>query len=465
MRFPDNHCISSSGKFSEKDLKVEIHARVGNEKLVVQKEKEMYDVVFDGDMGLKLKMTQVSDGLGKKKIANAQAADAYIGQHDLVKMAEENDRSDNSGLPDDSSSMGLSQDALEKHDMTNFAKDYIEKHKLRQFIQEMFQNIIKEKPEDPYGFMQEVLDKVHPPGPETPEKARGGNFRKGKYAAPAAAGDGQVGLIEQNGQFFFTIGVDSPEGALGATASTTAATEPFSLASGTQDGNALAGKVTLKNKPPAVRDMDVDDLGPPPKDPKYLVDLVDCQDQGSNGTFAWVGEYHDRPLYRLLGPEPRYLYFWDDPKDEKWCGWWIAEQTGANDYIEWFKDKSKTDLPINCGSGEAGGKVQEAFLTLQTVEMISMVSNKYEEMTIRAKLQEGFGKGFVSLEKAFRTRSLNSATAAVAKAFESQQRALEILQEKLQEEQALREAAEKRAREMEEAFRQLQAKVSAFIPS
>jgi hypothetical protein len=211
--------------------------------------------------------------------------------------------------------------------------------------------------------------------------------------------------------------------------------------------------------------MDVEDLGPPPKDPKYLVDLVDCQDKGSNGTFAWVGEYHSRPLYRLLGPQPRYLYFWDDPKDETWCGWWIAEQTGANDYIEWFKNKSKSDLPMELGAGELGGKVQEACLTLQTVEMIGLVSNKYEEMTIRAKLAEGFGKGFHALEKSFRTRSLNSATASVAKAFESQQRALEILTEKLTEEQTLREAAEARAREMEEAFRQLQAKVSAFIPT
>jgi hypothetical protein len=212
-RFPDS-ALTSTGKLKDDTtLKVDIHARVGSEKVVVEKDKDMYELVFDGEMGLKLKMTPVVEEQGstRKKIADAQAADAYIGQHDLIKMAEENDRSDNSGLPEEISTAGLSQEELEKHNLTIFAKDYIERHKLRQFLQGMFQNIIREKPEDPYGFMQDALEQVQPP---QADKSSGGNFRKGKYTAPAAAGDEKppVGLTEQNGQFFFTIGVDSPEG-------------------------------------------------------------------------------------------------------------------------------------------------------------------------------------------------------------------------------------------------------------
>lgn len=456
MRFPDSAVsLTSNGRLKDGNfVKVEVHARVGSGKLVLDKDKDEYALDFDGEMGLKLKMAEVREdtleNAARQKLADAKAADQYIGQNDVINL--DHDRSDNSGLPYDSTAQ---EDLVQ-----NFAKDYIERHQLRQFIQEMFQTVIREKPEDPYSFMQEALDHVRPPG--TPGKSNGGNFRKGKYAAPAA-GDGkpQVGLQEQDGQFVFSIGVPSPD----AASSTIAPAAPPDAAPVPQGGNALAGKVMLRERPPAIRDMDLEDLGPPPKDPKYLVSLVDCQDQSSNGTFAWVGEYHHRPLYRLLGPEPRYLYFWDDPKDETWCGWWIAEQTGANDYIEWFKHKSKSDLPTACGAGEAGGKVQEAFLTIQTLECISMVSNKYEEMTIRAKLAEGFDKRFHQLEKTFRSQTLSSATAHVAKAFESQHRALEILREKLQEEQLLREAAEKRAREMEEAFRQLQSRVAAFIPS
>jgi len=195
------------------------------------------------------------------------------------------------------------------------------------------------------------------------------------------------------------------------------------------------------------------------------VDLVGCADNSANGTFALVGDYHRRPLYRLLGPETRYLYFWDDPKDDTWCGWWIAEQTGANDYIEWFKKNENSELPTTCGPGETGGKVKEACLTLEIVEMISLVDNRYEALTIKEKLAEGFGKEFQIHERSIRKQMLSSASAEVKQKFDKTQKALEEVEERLAEERTLRQAAEARARQKEKEFRKLQAEVAPFMKS
>merc|ERR1719401_2966173 len=98
-----------------------------------------------------------------------------------------------------------------------------------------------------------------------------------------------------------------------------------------------------------------DDTDAPVAHPELLVTVRGCKDTTANGTYATVGESNGLPIYRLLDAEPRYLYY--SAFDPAWQGWWIAGQTGSEDYIEWFSYPKEARLPIYCKPGELGSTV------------------------------------------------------------------------------------------------------------
>merc|ERR1719162_2115370 len=100
-------------------------------------------------------------------------------------------------------------------------------------------------------------------------------------------------------------------------------------------------------------------------------------DKGTNGTFAWVGTCNSRPLYRLLGPQPRYLYY--ASVDPAWAGWWIADKMGSEDYVEWFREPMDATLPVYCRKGELGSRVVETKLTRDVLYKISKIGNQAEK--------------------------------------------------------------------------------------
>jgi len=203
--------------------------------------------------------------------------------------------------------------------------------------------------------------------------------------------------------------------------------------------------------------------GKPLMNPELLVEVVECLDSSTNGTFAWVGDCNKRPLYRLLGPEPRYLYY--ASVDPTWAGWWIADKMGSEDYVEWFRDPSDAKLPVYCKKGELGSRIVEVELTQEVVQKISTISNQPEKSTIRSKLTEAFGAQFTKLEGTQRgLMSKTSPVVAVAHALEAQQRAIQLLHSQLSSVSKRCQAAEAHAQTMEEAFDTLQLRIQAQLP-
>merc|ERR1711879_1135958 len=199
-------------------------------------------------------------------------------------------------------------------------------------------------------------------------------------------------------------------------------------------------------------------------DPEILVEIVDCRDNGTNGTFAYVGVCNKRPLYRLLGPEPRYLYHAEI--DRSWAGWWIADKLGSEEYVEWFKEPADAHLPTYCKKGELGGRVVTAFLTKDVAQKIAMVSNQQEKLTIRSKLTEAFGPQFTRLEGSQRgLMAKTSPIVGLAHTLEAQQRSIQMLHSSLSAEIHRREAAEAHAQTMQEAFETLQLRISMQLPN
>mmetsp|Transcript_116928 Transcript_116928/g.214982 ORF Transcript_116928/g.214982 Transcript_116928/m.214982 type:complete len:736 (-) Transcript_116928:93-2300(-) len=203
--------------------------------------------------------------------------------------------------------------------------------------------------------------------------------------------------------------------------------------------------------------------GVPQKDPAILVDIVECADKTTNGTFAWIGTCNKRPLYRLLAPEPRYLYYAE--VDPAWAGWWVADKMGSEGYVEWFRDPADAKLPVYCRRGELGSRVVEAELTREVALKISKITNLGEKTTIRSKLTEVFGAHFTKMEGSQRgLMSKTSPVVGVAHALEAQQRAIQLLHSQLGAESQRREAAEAHAQTMEEAFETLQLRIQAKLP-
>jgi len=207
---------------------------------------------------------------------------------------------------------------------------------------------------------------------------------------------------------------------------------------------------------------DVGQLGKQTK-PELLVEVVDCIDKETNGIFACVGSCNGRPLYRLLGVKPRYLYY--SKEDASWAGWWISDKTGSENYVEWFKDPAEARLPVFCRKGELGSRVVEAALTPEVLKDISQISSQAEKTTIRTMLTEAFGARFVKMDGSQRgLMSKTSPVVAVAHAMEAQQRAIQVLHSQLASETQRREAAEVHAQTMEEAFEMLQLRIQAKMP-
>lgn len=198
--------------------------------------------------------------------------------------------------------------------------------------------------------------------------------------------------------------------------------------------------------------------------PEILIEIYGCQDVKTNGTYAWVGDCNKRPLYRILGPEPRYLYYAE--VDPTWAGWWIALRMGSEDYVEWFREPSDAKIPVYCKQGELGGRVQHARFTREVIDKLAKVVNMNEQAAIRKKLTEGFGAAFLRLDSTQRgIMSKASPVVGIAHALEAQQKALQLLHGRLAAETQRREAAEAHAQTMEEAFETLQLRIQAQLPN
>jgi len=182
----------------------------------------------------------------------------------------------------------------------------------------------------------------------------------------------------------------------------------------------------------------------------------------SNGIFAWVGVCNLRPLYRLLGPEPRYLYY---AEADIASNWRIVNKMGSEEYVERFRRPFDAKLPTDCEKGDAGGSVFDIRLTPEIIQRISMINSHEEKVAIRDKLSEAYGQHFVNLEgKGRGLISTASPVVAVAHALESQQRAIQLLHSQLSVETQRREAAEQHSGAMEQAFETLQLRIQAQLP-
>mmetsp|Transcript_23059 Transcript_23059/g.65544 ORF Transcript_23059/g.65544 Transcript_23059/m.65544 type:complete len:721 (-) Transcript_23059:82-2244(-) len=209
--------------------------------------------------------------------------------------------------------------------------------------------------------------------------------------------------------------------------------------------------------------LEEEEEGACPSSPAVLVRITKCEDASSNGVFAWVGECHSRPMYRLLGPEPRYLHYVD--KDIA-SGWVIVDRMGTQEPTERFLKPTDAEIPIACEVGEKGGRVSETRLTRAIVGRISMISSLEEKDAIRAKLNQEFGAAFQELEVSQRgLLSRAGPVLAVARALEAQQRSIQLLHTQLSSEAQRREAAETHARTMEEAFETLQLRIQTQLAS
>lgn len=192
------------------------------------------------------------------------------------------------------------------------------------------------------------------------------------------------------------------------------------------------------------------------------MEVVGSSDESANGLYCKCGEHSRRPFYRLLGAQPRYLYYQEDPA---WPGWWIADKTGSDDYVEWFKHPSDAMLPTFCQKGEMNAKVMQTSLTRQAAERVSMISSQIERTTIRQILTEKFGNLYTRFDGTQRNlMTKSSPMVGIASALESQQKALQLLHSQLAAETQRREAAEVHAMNMEEAFETLQMRISMALP-
>lgn len=197
-------------------------------------------------------------------------------------------------------------------------------------------------------------------------------------------------------------------------------------------------------------------------DPGLLVEVVDCTDPMTNGIFAWVGACNMKPLYRLLGSEPRYLYF---AEADIASDWRIVDKMGSENCVERFRKPMNARLPTQCEKGSHSGTVIEAKLTSKAVQKISMIASQEEKTIIRSKFTEVFGSQFTKLEGLNRGLiSKTSPVVGVAHALDAQQRAIQLLHKQLASETQRREAAESHAHIMEEAFETLQLRIQAQLP-
>eukprot|EP00928_Gymnodinium_smaydae_P061947 TRINITY_DN458_c1_g1_i1.p1 TRINITY_DN458_c1_g1~~TRINITY_DN458_c1_g1_i1.p1 ORF type:complete len:815 (-),score=156.77 TRINITY_DN458_c1_g1_i1:236-2680(-) len=194
-----------------------------------------------------------------------------------------------------------------------------------------------------------------------------------------------------------------------------------------------------------------------------LISISECKDPSANGPYARVGDCNSRPLYRMLGPQPRYMYF--AAVDKAWQGWWIADKTGSHDYIEWFSHPSDAQLPIYCDKGTLGSRVQSVALTKEIAQKIGTISCQQEKTAIRDRFTEAYGQQFAKLDGSQRgLMAKTSPVVAVAHALEAQQRAIQLLHAQLAAATQHREAAELHAQTMEEAFEELQLRLRASLP-
>lgn len=128
------------------NLKVDVLSRLYSTTLTLEPGKEnVYNLAGTdfGNLGLRLSFREkaasckVGGPTPRKRIEDARVADGYIGQHEL-------------------NTFGIDSQEPKKRSKHK-ALEYIERFGLRQLLQELFQRVIKERPEDPFNFMQAYL--------------------------------------------------------------------------------------------------------------------------------------------------------------------------------------------------------------------------------------------------------------------------------------------------------------------
>jgi len=389
-------------------LEVEIYTCAGTAKVPVEPGSDVFEIPIEGNgVGIMLAVSP-KDALPRRHLKDAIATDGYIAEHDLGDFASQVSPS-RSATPSETEEQRLAE-------LRNDAVDYIDRFDLRQLMTDMFQQVIRDKPENPLKFMQDYLchdvsrsrsstsvsHTGRPPPPAESEFPR-------NHAASATDGRSREGV---NTRMLSNLLTCTPQVSSMASSSST----------------------------PELR-------------PEVLVE-VDSPDKVSSGTFVVAGRCNARPFYRLLSAEPRYLYY---AEGDSWAGWWIAEKLGADQYVERFQ--SAGALPTSCGVGELGSRVVACPLTHHVVQTLSLVSDHSEKSTIHGMLTETFG----SLPRA--EASNLSPLVGVSKTIEAHQQAFQALHAQLAAEIKLRQEAEERADRMEDAFEALQLRLSMQVPA
>ncbi|CAK0834582.1 unnamed protein product [Prorocentrum cordatum] len=196
---------------------------------------------------------------------------------------------------------------------------------------------------------------------------------------------------------------------------------------------------------------------------EVIVEVTGCQDAMTNGTYVWIGVSNLRPVYRLLGPEPRYLHYTEVSVASGWQI--VSKMGGAQEPVERFRGSLDDSLPVHCKAGDLGSRVVDTGLSAQVAGRISMISCGEERTTIRSKLAAVFGRYFTQLEAQHRVLASGSpAVVSVACTLEAQQRAVRRIGGQLAAEVQRREAAEAQLRCVEEAFETLQLRMQAQLP-
>eukprot|EP00811_Abedinium_folium_P026448 NODE_3895_length_1965_cov_6.330794.p1 GENE.NODE_3895_length_1965_cov_6.330794~~NODE_3895_length_1965_cov_6.330794.p1 ORF type:complete len:596 (-),score=184.89 NODE_3895_length_1965_cov_6.330794:178-1842(-) len=508
-------CLSFPTKMAEAGhVRVDVLASFGTKELELDPSEEIYelDVEGGGFTGLALRIRPTGDAVAEDR------AVAPVNSRPARPLSSGTMGSDRLGLRSPCSQMPSQGEAAEERvrQTRQEAQAYIERFDLRGVVQGVFRSVIRERPEAPFGFMREYLRRVegtpapdddaslaslavlkanvnctspaytgttYAPSPSRLQQARievleqrireleaaavvtgvatgtspllgGGQAERERTladgylaSAPAAAAAVAAAEASATGDSSLLPGGERGLSALSQLLSGgDGANVPPQLAAATYDANALTACVEEEDEAPLL-------------DAGILVEVVDCPNEPTNGVYVCVGSYSDRPMYRLLSQEePRYLYC---TTDAVWAGWWISDEVGSTDFIEWFRHPACAMRPAGLSKGEQGSRVIEVPLTSSIIDKVEVLSDVKEKTEIRGKLLETFGPNFSKLDS---TQMVEvSPVAGVAQTLEAQQRTIRLLHTHLATMTKRCEAAEVHSRTMQDAFEKLHLEFGAHL--
>lgn len=476
-----NTCVSFPGQMKG-PMQVGVYSCVGNADL--DADVGFHKVCTDGHdfKNIVLAVTRSDDAVPtpRRELQKALATDEYIRQHDLSSFALDvasprlmDGVTSASTTPGPQHQDVLSEattDVEERQEVRDDAKEYIERFELRHVLQEMFQQLIRQKPEDPFCFMQSYFVD--------------GSARRNMAASASQKVDPSSSKATLH---FSEVAVDhtgsgpAKAAAVKFPAKTLAFPQLAMTSSGTCPVPAAAAPKTLPTVPEVDAQMltrlmanttrlsppDTQENGSSGTDPEtplvapseLIVDIANSKDNRSNGPYALAGTCNCRPFYRLLGPSKRYLFFAHGAN--AWTGWWVAESLGSEEYVDRFVDASGSSAPSSC-TGVLGSRLTPGTPTPEVFQNISLVSDHYEKVAIRSKFAEVLGDQVASLEQ---RAPHQPGIVGVARVLEAHQRALQLLHGQLSTETKRRLAAEEQAHLMEDAFEALQLRLSMTLPS